>query len=112
MTIGPDMSNEAAAEPAEPQARVVDAINTKKKPPPETKEAILRRRWVILSFWTVVALLGLPVWWKTTNIYRADLPLQEMIDWADGKVGSSYCNEASLALTASSRSAGRCFPFV
>jgi phosphatidylinositol glycan class S len=26
------------------------------------------------------------VWWKTTTVYRAPLPLQEMLDWADGKV--------------------------
>jgi len=104
--------NEAAAKPAEPRARTVDAINMKKKPPPETKEAIMTRRWVILSFWTVVALLGLPVWWKTTTIYRADLPLQEMIDWADGKVGLSCCKKAKLALTTSARSAGPCFLFV
>jgi hypothetical protein len=54
--------------------------------PPETSEAIWLRRCAIFSFWAVVLLLGLPIWWKTTAIYRADLPLQAMTDWAGGKV--------------------------
>ncbi|OCL11779.1 hypothetical protein AOQ84DRAFT_373693 [Glonium stellatum] len=65
--------------------KVIDAVTVKKEPPPESKEAIWTRRLVILSFWAVVILIGLPVWWKTTAIYRADLPLQVMTDWADGK---------------------------
>ncbi|KAF1958843.1 hypothetical protein CC80DRAFT_514859 [Byssothecium circinans] len=54
-------------------------------PPPESSESLWLRRFVILSFWAVVVLLGFPVWWKTTAIYRADLPLQQMTDWAEGK---------------------------
>jgi hypothetical protein len=61
--------------------------NAKTQPPPESEDAILTRRLVILSFWAIVLCLGLPVWWKTTAIYRADLPLQSMNDWAEGKVG-------------------------
>ncbi|KAF2275955.1 GPI transamidase component PIG-S [Westerdykella ornata] len=60
--------------------------SSKVNPPPETKESVWLRRSVILSFWLVAVLLGLPVWWKTTAIYRAELPLQTMTDWADGKV--------------------------
>jgi len=70
----------------DPPNRVVDAINKKKQPPPESPESIRTRKLVILSFWAVVIFIGLPVWWKTTTVYRADLPLQEMLDWADGKV--------------------------
>jgi phosphatidylinositol glycan class S len=70
--------------PITPQA--VGAASSNKQPPPETKESLWTRRWVILSFWVVVACLGLPVWWKTTAIYRAELPLQDMSNWADGKV--------------------------
>lgn len=40
---------------------------------------------MILSFWLIVALLGLPIWWYTTTIYRANLPLDDMMEWADGK---------------------------
>ncbi|EGO55469.1 hypothetical protein NEUTE1DRAFT_147983 [Neurospora tetrasperma FGSC 2508] len=59
--------------------------STRKEPPPEKLSDIRRRIWVIVSFWLIVLLLGLPVWWKTTTIHRANLPLKEMLDWADGK---------------------------
>ncbi|KAI5925677.1 phosphatidylinositol-glycan biosynthesis class S protein [Camillea tinctor] len=64
--------------------------NTKrrKQPPPETPSHIRRRSFIIASFWAIVLFLGLPIWWKTTTIYRADLPLGEMMDWADGKACS------------------------
>lgn len=55
-------------------------------PPPEKPSAIRQRSYIVLSFWLVVLLLGLPIWWKTTAIYRADLPLDSMLKWADGKV--------------------------
>jgi phosphatidylinositol glycan class S len=57
-----------------------------KQPPPETKESLWLRRLSIFSFWAVVVFLGLPIWLKTTAIYRAELPLQDMTDWAEGKV--------------------------
>ncbi|KAJ5025493.1 phosphatidylinositol-glycan biosynthesis class S protein [Bipolaris maydis] len=62
------------------------AAKAQRQPPPETKESLWLRRWSIVSFWAVVLLLGLPVWLKTTAIYRAELPLQEMTDWAEAKV--------------------------
>lgn len=55
-------------------------------PPPEKPEAIRTRTAVIVSFWLLIIFLGFPIWWKTTSIYRARLPIQEMIEWADGKV--------------------------
>ncbi|KAA8647441.1 hypothetical protein EYZ11_004046 [Aspergillus tanneri] len=54
-------------------------------PPPEKPEAIQMRFKVIAAFWAVIVFLGLPIWWKTTSIYRAQLPIQDMVDWADGK---------------------------
>lgn len=63
-----------------------DGAQPKKQPPPEKPSDIRRRSYIILSFWLIVVFLGLPIWWKTTTIYRADLPLQEMLDWSDGKV--------------------------
>lgn len=62
-----------------------DKEETRKPPPPEKPSDIRRRRAVVLSFWLIVLLLGLPIWWKTTTIYRADLPVDEMMDWADGR---------------------------
>lgn len=59
-----------------------------KSPPPESSRSIHIRSLVIISFWLVVVCLGLPTWWWTTSIYRARLPLQEMLEWADGKVNS------------------------
>lgn len=57
-----------------------------KAPPPEKPEDIKTRGWVVFSFWAVVIFLGLPVWLWTTSIHRAALPLQQMLEWADGKV--------------------------
>ncbi|KAL6887536.1 phosphatidylinositol-glycan biosynthesis class S domain-containing protein [Trichoderma longibrachiatum] len=54
-------------------------------PPPEKPSAVRQRSYVVLSFWLVVLLLGLPIWWKTTAIYRAELPVDSMLKWADGK---------------------------
>ena len=58
----------------------------RKQPPPEKPEAIWTRTYVITSFWVVIVLLGLPMWWQTTSIYRAQLPYQEMLDWSQGRV--------------------------
>ncbi|KAI0881365.1 phosphatidylinositol-glycan biosynthesis class S protein [Annulohypoxylon maeteangense] len=58
---------------------------TPKPPPPEKAEDIQRRSYIVASFWFVVLFFGLPIWWKTTTIYRADLPLSQMMDWADGR---------------------------
>lgn len=69
-------------------ATVTNATQTRKLPPPEKASDVRRRSYIILSFWLIVLCLGLPIWWKTTTIYRADLPVQEMLDWADGKVRS------------------------
>ncbi|KAL9115362.1 MAG: hypothetical protein Q9227_000683 [Pyrenula ochraceoflavens] len=60
------------------------AAHTRKTPPPENPDATRLRSLVVLSFWAVILLLGLPVWWKTTSIYRASLPSQEIAAWASG----------------------------
>lgn len=102
------MSLEEAAEPG-PQDVVASA---KKSPPPELPESIRVRSLVILSFWAVVICLGLPIWWRTTSIYRARLPLQDMLEWADGKVSSPIlANSSTKAVTDSPccRHVVRCF---
>ncbi|KAI1463243.1 phosphatidylinositol-glycan biosynthesis class S protein [Daldinia caldariorum] len=63
-------------------------VSTPKQPPPEKPEDIRRRSYIVASFWFIVLFLGLPIWWKTTTIYRADLPLSQMMDWADGRACS------------------------
>jgi len=71
--------------PAEPPL-APQSTKAQSSPPPESHQSIWLRRAAIVSFWAVVVLLGLPVWWTTTAIYRAELPLQDMTDWAEGKV--------------------------
>lgn len=66
--------------------KVFEATSPQKQPPPETQENIFARRCILLSFWAVALFLGLPMWWKTTTVYRAPLPLDQMLEWADGKV--------------------------
>lgn len=64
----------------------IPAFQAKKEPPPETPEGIRTRVRVIASFWAIVLFFGLPIWWETTAIYRANLPLSQMNDWAEGRV--------------------------
>ncbi|KAI0102694.1 phosphatidylinositol-glycan biosynthesis class S protein [Nemania sp. FL0031] len=59
-----------------------------KPPPPEPQSHIFRRSLIVASFWLLVLCLGVPIWWKTTTIYRANLPLSQMMSWADGKACS------------------------
>lgn len=60
-------------------------VEARKKAPPETAEAVSLRMKVVFSFWAVILLLGLPTWLKTTEIYRASLPLDEMSAWSEGQ---------------------------
>ena len=71
---------------APPPTTPLEAVRVQKIPPPDSAESIWLRRLAILSFWVVVVFLGIPIWLKTTAIYRAELPLQTMTDWAEGKV--------------------------
>ncbi|PFH62685.1 hypothetical protein XA68_12556 [Ophiocordyceps unilateralis] len=56
-----------------------------KQPPPEKPSDSRKRFHIVLSFWFIVVVLGLPIWWRTTTIYRAKLPLDRMLQWAEGK---------------------------
>ncbi|KAJ5748664.1 uncharacterized protein N7511_010360 [Penicillium nucicola] len=72
------------ASPQEPTLQVNEST-AQSPPPPETPTAVQTRFRVIAAFWAVIIFLGFPIWWKTTSIYRAHLPVEEMVDWADGK---------------------------
>lgn len=114
----PNAADASSAREAPKETSAVSSKDAKthKGPPPESKEGIWLRRAAILSFWAVV-LLGLPIWWKTTAIYRAELPLQDMTDWAESKVGHAlpptasgcadtearYASQSSLYASPSSR---------
>ncbi|OAA73671.1 Phosphatidylinositol-glycan biosynthesis class S protein [Cordyceps fumosorosea ARSEF 2679] len=54
-------------------------------PPPEKPSDTRRRSYIVWSYWLIVIFLGLPIWWQTTAIHRANLPLDSMMQWADGK---------------------------
>lgn len=75
----------AASQPAS-AITTTPASPAPKDPPPEKEADIKQRGYFIFSFWLIVVLLGLPIWWKTTTIYRANLPLDGMLEWANGKV--------------------------
>lgn len=65
---------------------MVSAVLHPKAPPAESLHSVRVRRLVVGSFWTVVLLLGLPLWWYTTTVYRAELPVADMQAWATGQV--------------------------
>lgn len=89
---------------ADPPTNAVIAAPIKKEPPPEKPEQTRLRFSVFLSFWAIIILLGLPIWWKTTSIYRARLPMDEMMDWADGRVSSPSRIGAKLTVPGMSTS--------
>ncbi|KAI7855940.1 phosphatidylinositol-glycan biosynthesis class S protein [Circinella umbellata] len=49
-------------------------------------------RLVVGSFWAFF-LIGLPFWWKTTEVYRANLPFSEIESWRNGQVYNNDNNE-------------------
>ncbi|KAJ5385017.1 Phosphatidylinositol-glycan biosynthesis class S protein [Penicillium concentricum] len=79
------MTKTGDQESPQASASQVDQPSVQRAPPPETPAALQTRFRVIAAFWAVIILLGFPIWWKTTSIYRASLPIEEMVDWADGK---------------------------
>jgi phosphatidylinositol glycan class S len=83
MAVPPEQMSSKTNEDAPEGA--VEAIK-KKEAPPETAFSTRQRYYVLASFWAIIVLFGLPIWWKTTAIYRASLPLDQMMDWADGRV--------------------------
>ncbi|KAF2765674.1 hypothetical protein EJ03DRAFT_279514 [Teratosphaeria nubilosa] len=75
----------------------------KPEPPPESPASEWTRRWIILGFWAVVVVLGLPHWVWTTSIHRSNLPLETMDNWAEGKTCQiQYPLRISLSIPASS----------
>ena len=67
---------------------------TQRLPAPEKPEAVKTRAKVIAAFWFIIIFLGFPMWWKTTSVYRVRLPVEQMAEWAGGKV----CKDVSLYL--------------
>lgn len=76
-----------------PPENAVAAVKKRKEPPPEKPENARMRIQVLISFWAIILLLGVPIWWRTTTIYRAPLPLDQMTDWAEGRVCQCHIHE-------------------
>lgn len=57
-----------------------------REPPPPSPDTVRSRQLVVFSFWAIVLFFGLPIWYKTTAIYRANLPLHTMTEWSEGKI--------------------------
>ncbi|KAF7590476.1 GPI transamidase component [Aspergillus hancockii] len=69
-----------------PNNTMSSETGARRLPPPEHPQGVQTRFRVIAAFWAVIIFLGFPIWWKTTSIYRARLPIQDMVEWADGKI--------------------------
>lgn len=48
--------------------------------PLEDKYNAKLRTFSIFSYFIVLVIFGIPIWWYTTRVYRANLPLDEMLD--------------------------------
>lgn len=95
-----DLRKGASVPPAAPEPlSVAEALKTKREPPPEDASSIKNRRLVVLSFWLLALLVGLPTWWKTTTVYRANLPVQQMSEWAERKVSVLHFSRLGRAPT-------------
>lgn len=68
-----------------------------KLPPPEPREAILTRRYVILLFALTLGLVGIPLWYYTTLIYRAPLAYDKM-DYYDQHMKNDFHIETLVHL--------------
>ncbi|PBP22163.1 phosphatidylinositol-glycan biosynthesis class S protein [Diplocarpon rosae] len=85
LTTIPGAGDDGSASTDDASATTVKVAFRRKEAPPESSESIRLRRWIIASFWAIVIFIGLPIWWKTTTIHRETLPLDQMMDWADGR---------------------------
>ncbi|RZC39918.1 PIG-S domain containing protein [Asbolus verrucosus] len=57
-----------------------NSANKTQKPPPSDDPECIYRIYNVLSYFVVLVIIGLPVWWFTTRVYRASLPLDQMYD--------------------------------
>lgn len=67
-------------------AEVLKARQRASALPKESVKSSRTRQTIIVAFWAVVVLLGLPHWTWTTSIPRSSLPLDSMDAWDKGNV--------------------------
>jgi hypothetical protein len=95
-----------AEKPEEPPHQEAAAKNGS---PLERPQDVRLRTVVVMSFWALILFVGVPMWWQTTSIHRAQLPLPEMLRWADGQVNAPLVSSAQLLIFLS-RTANLFFP--
>ncbi|KAI7831453.1 phosphatidylinositol-glycan biosynthesis class S protein [Gamsiella multidivaricata] len=64
------------------------------------------RRFILFSVWAVV-IFGLPLWWKTTRVYRAELPFEDIEKWNEWKVTKIFDTIKQLVNGAGSQGADK-----
>ncbi|EFA04314.1 GPI transamidase component PIG-S [Tribolium castaneum] len=57
-----------------------DEKHKSQKPAPTDDPECIYRIYNVLSYFIVLVVIGIPVWWYTTRVYRASLPLDRMFD--------------------------------
>lgn len=82
-----DKSEDLASSDSSPRANTTmgSKDSAARIPAPEKPETVRTRSLVIAAFWCMIIFFGFPIWWKTTSVYRARLPIEAMVDWANGK---------------------------
>ena len=50
-----------------------------------------KTRFTIYAILVISVLIALPVWWRTTEIYRAELPYAAIEEWAQLERVSGSC---------------------
>lgn len=69
-----------------PPTTAVSALTSKQKTTPfESPQAISLRRRIIISFWLLILLLGLPLWISTQRVIRSPLPEADINAWSSGQ---------------------------
>lgn len=74
------MSEKEALLSTEDHVDGLSGVSTKNEHilPPESGGSLKTRRYIIVLFAATLALLGVPMWYATTSIYRASLPYDQM----------------------------------
>ena len=50
----------------------------------------------LLSYVIVAVFIGVPLWWKTTEVYRSPLPYTQINELANKQVSLNYKGEESI----------------
>ena len=87
MTLSASTSSDVPSAPASTASRLSPSLES------HSSFSLERSRQYVsaLSILAVALFVGLPVWWKTTEVYRCPLPYKEISDLADRQVSRIEC---------------------